>query len=175
MPRSLASQARFFALCNRPFWCDAGLSSTGPEHGRADRRNCTTRLRHRAALRRSGFIGVDAERRAALGEERVTRACPDQFARIGEARVSRTTLIKEGPVDPPITMAADRLAARSVMPGEVPWVVGLWPQRLTLAGRRTSPTEPGHLAGAIVAEQRALGERRAKRDAGDRHGRGMNR
>ena len=77
----MAPHAKFFALYERAFWREAGLSGTaqsmvGPM---AEMHDATT-ASGRAAL--FGFLGIDAEQRAAVGEERLTRACLAQLARI---------------------------------------------------------------------------------------------
>ncbi|MFP5405092.1 MAG: amine oxidase, partial [Gammaproteobacteria bacterium] len=39
------------------------------------------------------------------------------------------------------------------------WLAGAWADRLSLAGSETSDTEPGYLAGAVQAAERAVTER----------------
>lgn len=107
---------------------------------------------------RGGCLGVGAEQRAALGKERLTRACLDQFARIygADARLPRATLFKDWAADPLTATLADRAASGHISPGDIPWVSGAWQDRLALAGSETSPSDPGYLAGAVIAARRAV-------------------
>lgn len=153
----MAPHAKFFALYERPFWRDAGLSGTaqsmvGPM---AEMHDATTASGRPALF---GFVGIGAEQRAALGKEALTRACLAQFARIfgPQASAPRATLLKDWAADPLTATAADSVAGGHIGPSDRPWVSGPWRERLALAGSETSPSEPGYLAGAIVAAQRAV-------------------
>ena len=166
-PTWMASCAKFFAVYERPFWRDIGLCGTaqsmvGPM---AEMHDATT-ASGRAAL--FGFLGVAAEQRAALGEEKLARACLDQFARIfgEEARAPIATIFKDWAADPLTATAEDRAAAGCAVPGDAPWVLGAWRRRLALASSETSPSEPGYLAGAVAAAQRAFAEVLSKLNAG---------
>jgi monoamine oxidase len=153
----MAPHAKFFALYERAFWREAGLSGTaqslvGPM---AEMHDATT-ASGRAAL--FGFLGIDADARAAVGEETLTQACLAQFARVfgSEALQPLTTLLKDWAVDPLTATAADKAAAGHPVPSDFPWISGPWRERLTLAGSETGPSEPGYLAGAVVASERAV-------------------
>jgi monoamine oxidase len=155
----MAPHAKFFALYERAFWREAGLSGTaqsmvGPM---AEMHDASTASGGAALF---GFLGVDAEQRAAFGEEALTRACLAQFARIfgSQALQPRATLLKDWAADPLTATAADKVAAGHPIPRDVPWISGPWRERLTLAGSETSPSEPGYLAGAVVASERAVQE-----------------
>jgi len=156
-PTWMAPHAKFFALYDRPFWREAGLSGTaqsmvGPM---AEMHDATTASAGAALF---GFLGVGAEQRAALGEEAVTRACLDQFARIfgAEALHPRATLFKDWAADPLTATAADRAANGHITPRASSWLSGPWLRRLTLAGSETSPSEAGYLAGALIAARQAV-------------------
>lgn len=166
-PTWMAPHAKFFAVYDRPFWRDAGLSGTaqsmvGPM---AEMHDATT-ASGRAAL--FGFLGIGAEQRAVLGEEALTRACLDQFARIfgADASSPRATLFKDWAADPLTATPADRGAGGHIAPDPAPWVAGPWGERLALGGSETSPSEPGYLAGAVVAATRAVAETLEKLGAG---------
>jgi monoamine oxidase len=80
-PTWMAPHAKFFALYERAFWRDAGLSGTahsvvGPM---AEIHDATTASGSAALF---GFLGVGAEQRAGLSQPVVTRACVDQLARL---------------------------------------------------------------------------------------------
>lgn len=169
-PTWMAPHAKFFALYERPFWREAGLSGTAQSMvGPMVEMHDATTASGRAAL--FGFVGVSAEQRAALGEEALARACLDQFARIfgDEARTPIATLFKDWAADPLTATAADRAAAGYIAPSDTPWVLGPWRRRLTLAGSETSPSEPGYLAGAVVAAKRAVADTLRVLDLSDDH------
>jgi len=158
-PTWMAPHAKFLALYDRPFWREAGLSGTaqsmvGPM---PEMHDATTASGHAALF---GFLGVGADQRATLGEEALTRACLDQLARLfgAEARHARATLFKDWAADPLTATAADRVATGHAAPDPAPWVSGPWQARLALGGSETSPSEPGYLAGAVVAATRAVDE-----------------
>jgi monoamine oxidase len=158
-PTWMAPHAKFFALYDRPFWREAGLSGTAQSMvGPMPEMHDATTASGQAAL--FGFLGVGAEQRAALGEPALTRACLDQFARLfgPEAQRPRATLFKDWAVDPLTATAADRAAGDHPAADLTPWVVGPWRERLALGGSETSPREPGYLAGAVVAATRAVVE-----------------
>lgn len=165
----MAPHAKFFAVYDRPFWREAGLSGSaqsmvGPM---AEIHDATT-ASGRAAL--FGFVGVGAEQRAALGEEALARACLDQLVRVfgAAANTPRATLLKDWAADPWTATAADGSASGHLAPDPAPWVTGPWKERLALAGSETSASEPGYLAGALAAAARAVAETLQKLDPGGR-------
>ena len=166
-PTWMAPHAKFFAVYDRPFWREAGLSGTAQSMvGPMPEMHDATTASGQAAL--FGFLGVGADQRAALGEQALTRACLDQLARLfgAEARRPRATLFKDWAADPLTAAAADHVATGHPVPDPAPWVTGPWQARLALAGSETSPSEPGYLAGAVVAAARAVDETLRKALAG---------
>ena len=166
-PTWMAPHAKFFAVYDRPFWREAGLSGTAQSMvGPMPEMHDATTASGQAAL--FGFLGVGADQRAALGEQAATRACLDQLARLFgvEARRPRATLLKDWAADPLTAAAADHVATGHPVPDPAPWVTGPWQARLALAGSETSPSEPGYLAGAVVAAARAVDETLRKALAG---------
>jgi monoamine oxidase len=158
-PTWMAPHAKFFALYDRPFWRQAGLSGTAQSMvGPMVEMHDATTASGAAAI--WGFLGIAAEARAAMGEAALTRACVDQFGRIfgAEARAPRATLFKDWAADPLTATAADHVATGHIVPGSAQWVTGAWREYLTLGGSETSATEPGYLAGAIDAAKRAVAE-----------------
>jgi len=165
-PTWMAPHAKFFALYGKPFWRDIGLSGTAQSMvGPMVEIHDATTASGRAAL--FGFLGVGAEQRAALCASTLTRACLDQFSRIfgPEAQNPRATLFKDWSADPLTATAHDRDAGGHCVPGDPSWVSGPWKERLALAGSETSPSEPGYLAGAVVAANLAVAETLAKLNA----------
>jgi monoamine oxidase len=163
----MAPHAKFFALYDRPFWRDAGLSGTaqslvGPL---AEIHDATT-ASGKAAL--FGFLGIGADSRASLGDSAVTQACLRQLARLfgPEALTARATMLKDWAADPLTAAADDRAPGGHPEPSTATWVGGVWQHHLSLAASETSATEPGFLAGAVSAAERAVLEvlRRLGRD-----------
>lgn len=155
----MAPHAKFFAVYDRPFWRDARLSGTaqslvGPL---AEIHDATTASGKAALL---GFVGVSADQRASLGEERLAKACIQQLARLygPEAGRPRSTIVKDWATDPHTATAEDRAGGGHPTPLNESWVTGAWQDRLSLGGSETSDTEPGFLAGAIAAAERAVSE-----------------
>ncbi|MFP5231657.1 MAG: flavin monoamine oxidase family protein [Acidobacteriota bacterium] len=158
-PTWMAPHAKFLAIYDRPFWRDAGLSGSaqslvGPL---AEIHDATT-ASGRAAL--FGFPGIPADARASLGSAALTKACLEQLAHLfgPEARDPRATLFKDWAADPLTATAADRSAGGHPSPSAKPWVTGEWRKLLSLAGSETSAIEPGYLAGAVSAAERAVSE-----------------
>ena len=166
-PTWMAPHAKFFALYDRHFWREAGLSGTAQSMvGPMPEIHDASTASGRAAL--FGFLGIGADQRAALGEEALTRACLEQLARTfgPEALRPRATVLKDWAADPLTATDADRVSAGHPAPDPTPWVSGRWSARLALAGSETSPSEPGYLAGAVVAAARAVDETLRKMRAG---------
>ncbi|MBS0240386.1 MAG: FAD-dependent oxidoreductase [Proteobacteria bacterium] len=158
-PTWMAPHAKFFALYDRPFWRDVGLSGTaqsmvGPM---VEMHDATTAYGDAALF---GFLGVPIEQRTALGKDALASMCLEQFERIfgAEARSARATLLKDWAADPLTATAEDRGADGHLEPNHAPWVSGVWQDRLTLAGSETSPIEPGYLAGAVEAATLAVAD-----------------
>lgn len=158
-PTWMAPHAKFFALYDRAFWREAGLSGTaqsmvGPM---VEIHDATTLSGHAALF---GFLGVAAEQRAARGEPTIARACVEQLARLfGKYALSpRATLFKDWAADPLTATAADRAAGGHLTPKEGAWVSGAWKGRLMLGGSETSSIDPGYLSGAVEAAKRAVAE-----------------
>jgi monoamine oxidase len=168
-PTWMAPHAKFFALYDRPFWREAGLSGTAQSMvGPMPEIHDATTASGQAAL--FGFLGVGADQRVALGEEALTRACLAQLARLfgPEAERPRATLFKDWAADPLTATAADRAGGGHPVPDPAPWVAGRWQGRLALGGSETSPSEPGYLAGAVVAATRAVADTLQKLGAAGR-------
>ncbi len=158
-PTWMAPHAKFLAIYDRPFWRDAGFSGTaqslvGPL---AEIHDATT-ASGRAAL--FGFPGISADARASLGSAALTKACLAQLAHLfgAEARDPCATLFKDWAADPLTATAADRSAGGHPSPSAKPWVTGEWRKLLSLAGSETSEIEPGYIAGAASAAERAVSE-----------------
>lgn len=152
----MAPHAKVFAVYDRPFWRDAGLSGTAQSFvGPLGEIHDATTASGKAAL--FGFVSVGADARAAIGEAALVAACVQQFARLfgPEALQPRATLVKDWSTDPLTALASDRVPSGHPHPSAAPWVTGVWQARLSLCASETSATEPGYLAGAVSAAERA--------------------
>lgn len=159
----MAPHAKFFALFDRPFWREAGLSGTAQSMvGPLAEIHDATTASGAAAL--FGFLGVGASQRTSLGEAALAQSCLAQLARLfGSAALSpRATILKDWAADPLTATAEDRNGGGHPQPYEGPWVTGAWQNWLSLAGSETSPSEAGYLAGAVTAAQGAVRETLAK-------------
>lgn len=158
-PTWMAPHAKFFALYDRPFWREAGLSGTAQSFvGPLGEMHDATTASGKAAL--FGFPSVGADMRASLGETAFTQACLQQLARLfgPEALCPRATLLKDWATDPLTATELDRSAGGHPQPSPEPWVTGPWQQRLSLGGSEVSATEPGYMAGAVSAARQAVEE-----------------
>lgn len=154
-PTWMAPHAKVFALYDRPFWRDAGLSGTAQSMaGPLMEIHDATTASGKAAL--FGFVGMPAAQRARLGEAAITAAAVAQFQRLfgDEAAKPAGTLYKDWAADP-LTATDDDQVGGMLVPDPQPWISGPWQHHLLLAGSETSPVEPGYLAGAVEAAQRA--------------------
>lgn len=155
----MAPHAKFFALYERPFWRDAGLSGTAQSMvGPLGEIHDATTASGAPAL--FGFCGIDARRRAAIGEAALVSACVAQLERLfgAEAGSPSSTLFKDWAADPWTATEADQQATEHPTPSHAPWVTGPWRERLALGGSETSTSMPGYLAGTIDAAERAVAE-----------------
>ena len=162
----MAPHAKFFALYDRPFWRQEGLSGTAQSMvGPLVEIHDATTATGSAAL--FGFLGVGADERQSIGEDLLTHACVQQLGRLfGEKALQpRATLFKDWAADPATATKADRTGGAHPSPDRRPWVDGAWQPFISLAGSETSQTDPGYLSGAVDAAERTvsaiIGSRRA--------------
>ncbi len=156
-PTWMAPHAKFFAIYDRPFWREQGLSGTaqsmvGPM---AEIHDATT-ASGKAAL--FGFMAIAAEQREQLGEAALSQACIGQLVRVfgEEARRPSSTILKDWASDPFTATPTDRVAGGHPVPSTAPWVSGAWSARLSLGGSEVSQSEAGYLAGAVTAAMQAV-------------------
>jgi len=153
----MSPHAKVFALYDRPFWRDAGLSGMAQSMvGPLVEIHDATTASGKAAL--FGFVGVPAANRAALGDEALIHAAIQQLTRLlgPEAGSPAATLIKDWAQDQWTATNADAASSAHPAPQAGEWVTGQWRGRLLMAGSEASPSDPGYLAGAIEASQKAV-------------------
>lgn len=155
-PTWMAPHAKFFAVYDRPFWREAGLSGTaqsmvGPMPEIHDA--CTAS--GQAAL--FGFLGIGAADRARLGTAAISSACLQQLERMfgADARNPVATIIKDWAADPQTAVLLDVAEPGHPVPVDR-WVHGAWSDRLMMAGSETAPNEPGYLSGAVSASKKVV-------------------
>lgn len=158
-PTWMAPHAKFFALYDRAFWRDKGLSGSaqsmvGPM---VEIHDATTASGAPALF---GFIGMSAGQRKAMGELALRQACTDQLALLFGPEAQRPTrsLYKDWCADPFTATPTDASAAGHPIAVARPWINGPWRGRACMAGSETSPVEPGYLAGAVAAADRAASD-----------------
>lgn len=159
----MAPHAKFLALYDRPFWRESGLSGTAQSGvGPLGEIHDGTSATGAAAL--FGFVGLDRQQRIGLGEDALVAAAVAQFTRLfgPAAGRPRATLFKDWAADPFTATAADARAEGHPLPDPRPWLSGRWAQRVSLAGSETSASDPGYLAGALDAAERAVAEARGR-------------
>lgn len=158
-PTWMAPHAKVFALYDKPFWREAGLSGTAQSMaGPLVEIHDATTASGQAAL--FGFLGVPAERRAAVGEEILVAAAIRQLVLLfgPQAASPNGTLFKDWAADPLTATDADRLGGGPPVATGRPWVDDAWRDRVSLAGSETADLEPGYLAGAMAAAERAVAD-----------------
>lgn len=158
-PTWMAPHAKFFAVYERPFWREAGLSGAGRSMvGPLAEIHDATTASGPAAL--FGFVGVPARQRSELGEAAIVRAAVEQLAAMFGplAGAPKATLYKDWAADPLTATQDDMSAAGHPVGFRSPHVEGAWAGRLLLAGSEASSREPGYLAGAVDAAERAAEE-----------------
>ena len=156
-PTWMAPHAKVFALYDKPFWREAGLSGTAQSMaGPLVEIHDATTVSGQAAL--FGFFGVLAERRAAAGKEMLVAAAIQQLILLfgPQAASPIGTLFKDWAADPLTATHADRLGGGPPVATGQPWVGEAWRDRLSLAGSETADLEPGYLAGAVDAAEHAV-------------------
>jgi monoamine oxidase len=158
-PTWMAPHAKFFAVYELPFWREAGLSGAGRSMvGPLAEIHDATTASGQAAL--FGFVGVPARQRAEIGQVAIVKAAVEQLvAMFGPlAGAPRATLYKDWAADPLTATQGDLSAAGHPVGFRSPHVEGAWAGRLFLAGSEVSSREPGYLAGAVDAAERAVEE-----------------
>jgi monoamine oxidase len=154
----MAPHAKYFAVYERPFWREQGLSGEA-------RSACGPLVEiHDASIPGGsaalfGFFGLPASLRQSVTEEVLRSHCRAQLARLfgPEAAHPRAELFKDWAVDPCTATAADGDSA-----GQHPQApargtcTGPWAGRLTCIGSEWSPQFPGYVAGAIEAASLGL-------------------
>lgn len=165
-PTWMASHAKFFALYDRPFWRESGLSGSGQSLvGPLVEIHDATTASGKAAL--FGFLGVSAMQRAKLGREVLIEASIRQLAQLFGPQASRpqATLFKDWAADPFTATEADRRAAGHPISNGLMSVPGEWGGRMLLAGTEAGRREAGYLGGAVEAAEYAVLEIIKQREA----------
>jgi len=155
-PTWMAPHAKFFAIYDRPFWRDAGLSGTAhSQTGPLVEIHDATTASGTAAL--FGFVGVPPSYRSQAGRDAVIAASVAQLGQLfgPNALAPQATLYKDWAADPLTATPLDQAAGGHPLGGKRDWSGDIWQDRLTLAGSETAIHDPGYLAGAIEAGERA--------------------
>ncbi len=89
----------------------------------------------------------------------ITSRSPTTPAAAGTARSAKVA------ADPLTATHADRLAGGPPLAAGQAWVGDAWRDRVSLAGSETADFEPGYLAGAVDAAERAVADITSKATA----------
>jgi len=155
----MAPHAKFLAFYDRPFWREAGLSGTAQSGvGPLGEIHDATSASGAAAL--FGFGGLSRQQRIAAGEDAIAQASIAQLTRLfgASAAQPRATLLKDWTADCLTSTQADEIVEGHPVPDSRPWITGDWARHVSLAASETSTTDPGYLAGALDAAERAVRE-----------------
>lgn len=155
----MAPHAKFLALYDSPFWRESGLSGTAQSGlGPLGEIHDATSAHGSAAL--FGFVGLDRRQRVSVGKESLIRASVAQLARLFGPKAAEplATFFKDWAADSFTSTDADEIAEGHPVPHSRQWIAGKWAQHVSLAGSETSATDPGYLAGALEAAERAVRE-----------------
>lgn len=156
-PTWMAPHAKFFALYDRPFWREAGLSGTAQSMaGPLVEIHDATTASGKAAL--FGFVGVPAWQRAKLGRDAIVQASIQQLTQLfgPEAGSPCATLFKDWAADPLTATDDDRQAGGHPISGGLASVPDQWQGRILLAGSEAGRRDAGYLAGAVEAAEYAV-------------------
>lgn len=151
-PTWMASQAKFFAFYDRPFWRDDGLSGDG-----FSRRGPLGEIHDAsppsggpAAL--FGFVGLHAAARESATAARVIEAASDQLGRLFGPEAARPTDVRmvDWSTEPFTASAADRAPLSHHPAYGVAVPVGpAWDDRLDYISSETAPFSGGLIEGAL--------------------------
>ena len=152
-PTWMASQAKYIAIYETPFWREQGLSGEARSmRGPLGEIHDASMPGGSAAL--FGFFGVSARARQDIPESKLRALCRTQLARLfgPQAAAPKAEAFKDWAVDPYTSTAADvDGAAQHVDPPAAKADSDPWHGRLTGIASEWSPQFPGYLAGAIEA------------------------
>ncbi|WP_409252792.1 flavin monoamine oxidase family protein [Bacillus sp. SCS-153A] len=155
-PTWMAGHAKVVAVYREPFWREEGLSGqamswAGPLQEIHD---ASPQTGYGALF---GFFGLPARTRQELGKERVLSLVTDQLVRLFGPSAEKTVslLYKDWSSDPKTAVESD-LEPLGGFPNYGP--VPTWKENIIFAGTETSPEHGGHLEGALVSAERAVGE-----------------
>lgn len=157
MPTWMAAHAKFFALYERPFWREVGLSGSARSlPGPLMEVHDATSASGQAAL--FGFLGLSARQRTRLGEKALTHAALEQLVQLFGAEAARplACLFKDWSADPLTATEADWDGGEHPVPGTLAPVPPPWQGRFYLAGTEAAEQETGYLGGAVEAAGAAV-------------------
>lgn len=151
-PTWMAGHAKFFAIYDRPFWrendlCGTAISRVGPL---AEIHDASPESDDQFCL--FGFAGLDAVRRASLGEAEFVRQATEQLATLfGDAALWPTaTYFQDWSTEPFTASAADRQPqTRHPHYGLTLQLGDAWDGKLALISSETSFSNGGLVEGAL--------------------------
>lgn len=158
-PTWMAPHAKFFAVYDRPFWREAGLSGSAQSMAGPllEIHDATTASGEAALL---GFIAMPAAQRKKVGTQTILTAATQQLKLLfgNEAASPRHVFIKDWAEDSFTATSDDWVGGGVIETGSDAWLNSEWRHFISLAGSEVSRTEPGFLAGAITSSTHAVTE-----------------
>lgn len=156
----MASQAKYFAFYDTPFWRQQGLSGDAHSaHGPLSEIHDATMPGGSAAL--FGFFGIPARMRKNMPGKVLREHCRAQLVRLfGEKAANpRGEAIKDWALEPFTATASDLTGAGQHAEAPLSAIrLGPWSGRVVGIGSEWSRAFPGYLAGAIDAATRGVEE-----------------
>ncbi|QDY44315.1 flavin monoamine oxidase family protein [Candidatus Pantoea soli] len=156
-PTWMAPHAKFFAVYERPFWREAGLSGSAQSMaGPLMEIHDATTVGGEAAL--MGFVAMPAIQRKKVGHHAIMAAATEQLKRLfgNEASTPIQVFIKDWADDPFTSTHEDETGSGPIEPDCDAWFDSEWRHVISLAGSEFSSSEAGFLAGAVTSSTRAV-------------------
>ncbi|MGE8064574.1 flavin monoamine oxidase family protein [Pseudomonas sp. NPDC089569] len=154
----MAPHAKYFAIFDKPFWREQGLSGEGRSSvGPLVEIHDATTAHGSAAL--FGFVGIPATLRRALPESDLRALCRAQLVRMfgSQARRPKAELLKDWAAQPFTAIEADLKGANHHAAAPAATAdSGPWRDCLIGIASEWSPEFPGYVAGAIDAVSRGM-------------------
>ncbi|HCF3941556.1 FAD-dependent oxidoreductase [Pseudomonas aeruginosa] len=154
----MAPHAKYFAIYEKPFWHEQGLSGQGRSRiGPMVEIHDASIPGGSAAL--FGFLGVPPLTRRSIPEDQLRALCLAQLVRMfGEqARLPAAEFFKDWALDPFVATDADLVGAAAHAAAPMATIeAGPWSGWFTGIASEWSPQFPGYVAGAVEAASRGI-------------------
>ncbi|ANU10718.1 amine oxidase [Planococcus antarcticus DSM 14505] len=158
-PTWMGAQAKAVAVYDRPFWRETGLSglvlsSVGPLQEIYD----ASPINGAGAL--FGFFGISSEVRQQMGQEKVIKLVSEQLVKLfgSRAETPQAILYKDWSSDMETAVEEDSSPFKNYSSYGQPPAAGEWEEKIFFAGTETNSQSSGHLEGALLSAEQAVGK-----------------